>query len=315
MRPLSRLVTRFRTRARCRTMGAAIRPGRCHDRRHPSRVQSGTGPRALQPVRVRPGPAGRTGAAWRWLARDRAGGAWCAPGRARGAALGGRGQSAHARTPYARAHWRTYRSGHFPAGLAPAARAVARAAVAGPALCRAARGSLGRAHRRLFPAGAGGGRLPMPGDHDLCQHSGPAQGTAPVSRAGTAPAGTRARCARPAVARQAGRHDRHGHDREAGRLRCARQHHGGGARPWRGARRRVPADRPQVVLLGADVRRPSGGGAHGRRRRPHLVLLRAALSRRRQQEPDPDPAAQGQARQPFQLEQRGRWPPARGSTA
>ena len=43
----------------------------------------------------------------------------------------------------------------------------------------------------------------------------------------------------------------HGDDREAGRLRRARQHHARRA----GRRRRLRDHRPQVVLLGADVRR------------------------------------------------------------
>ena len=47
---------------------------------------------------------------------------------------------------------------------------------------------------------------------------------------------------------------RHGDDREAGRLGRARQHHGGHAAERRRPGRRVRAARPQVVLLGADVR-------------------------------------------------------------
>ena len=55
--------------------------------------------------------------------------------------------------------------------------------------------------------------------------------------------------------------------------------------------------RPQVVLLGADVRRlpDAGAGARG----PHL-LPRAALDARRRAQCDPADAAQGQARQPRQ---------------
>ena len=69
------------------------------------------------------------------------------------------------------------------------------------------------------------------------------------------------------------RHDaRHGHDREAGRHRCPRQHDAGGARG-----RRLPHHRAQMVHVGADVRRVPGAGAG--RSRPDL-LLPAALSRR-----------------------------------
>ena len=60
----------------------------------------------------------------------------------------------------------------------------------------------------------------------------------------------RVRPERAAGRRQARRADRHGDDREAGRLGPARHHH-----PRRAGRRRLPADRPQVVLLGADVGR------------------------------------------------------------
>ncbi len=53
------------------------------------------------------------------------------------------------------------------------------------------------------------------------------------------------------------RHDaRHGHDREAGRHRCARQHDPRGAH-----RRRIPDHRPQMVHVGADVRCLPGTGA------------------------------------------------------
>ena len=55
---------------------------------------------------------------------------------------------------------------------------------------------------------------------------------------------------------KSGHHARHGHDREAGRHRCARQHHARRAR-WRC----LPDHRPQVVHVGADVRRVPGAGA------------------------------------------------------
>ena len=68
-------------------------------------------------------------------------------------------------------------------------------------------------------------------------------------------------------------------------------------------RRRVRAERPQVVLLGADVRRLPRPRP-GRRRR--LLLPVAALDARRRAQPLPPPAAQGQARQPLQRLQRDR---------
>ena len=59
----------------------------------------------------------------------------------------------------------------------------------------------------------------------------------------------------PAAVDQARRAGRHGHDREAGRLRRPRQRHRGAADP---GRRRVHPARPQVVHLGADERRLPG---------------------------------------------------------
>ena len=67
--------------------------------------------------------------------------------------------------------------------------------------------------------------------------------------------------------------------------------------------RRIRAHRPQVVLLGADVRRVPG--ARAGRRRP-LLLRAAARPARRHPQPLPPPAPEGQARQPLQRVQRGR---------
>ena len=105
--------------------------------------------------------------------------------------------------------------------------------------------------------------------------------------------------------RQGGRAVRDGDDREAGRLGRSRQHDHGDPAQRRRARGRVRADRPQVVLLGADVRRvPRPRPGRGRA----LVLLAAPLHSRRRAQPDPHPAAQGQARQPLERVQRGRVP-------
>ena len=103
--------------------------------------------------------------------------------------------------------------------------------------------------------------------------------------------------------REARRPRRDGDDREAGRLRRARQHHRRPAGERRRPRGRVRADRPQVVHVGADVRRlprPRPG------RRRHLLLPLPALDPRRRAQPLPPPAAQGQARQPLQRLQRDR---------
>ena len=81
---------------------------------------------------------------------------------------------------------------------------------------------------------------------------------------------------------KAGRALRHGDDREAGRLRRARQHDHRAAAERRRPRRRVRAHRPQVVLLGADVRRvPRPRPGRGRR----LLLPDAALHARRRAQP------------------------------
>ncbi len=97
----------------------------------------------------------------------------------------------------------------------------------------------------------------------------------------------------------------HGDDREAGRLRRARQHdrRTRAERRWR--RRRVRDRRPQVVLLGADVRpvpraRAGRGGP--------LVLLDAADPARRLAQRVSHPAPEGQARQPLERLEGGRVP-------
>ena len=96
----------------------------------------------------------------------------------------------------------------------------------------------------------------------------------------------------PAVARKIRDDARHGYDREAGRHRCARQHHARRAR-WRC----VPDHRPQVVHVGADVRRVPGAGAGGRRSE---LFLHAALSPGRRNQRAAFPAIERQARQPLQ---------------
>ena len=65
---------------------------------------------------------------------------------------------------------------------------------------------------------------------------------------------------RPAQEKTAALH-RHGHDREPGRLGPAHQYDARGAR----RRRQLPPHRPQMVPVGADVRRLPGAGASGRR--------------------------------------------------
>ncbi len=95
------------------------------------------------------------------------------------------------------------------------------------------------------------------------------------------------------------RHDaRHGHDREAGRHGCARQHDARGAR-WRC----LSHHRPQMVHVGADVRCVPGAGAG---RAGADLLLHAALCAGWLRQCDPVPAAERQARQSLQCVLRGR---------
>ena len=91
---------------------------------------------------------------------------------------------------------------------------------------------------------------------------------------------------------------RHGDDREAGRLGRAREHDARRAR-----RRGLAPDRPQVVLLGADVRRLPRPRPD---RRGRLLLPRPAHPARRHAQRVPPPAPEGQARQPLERLERGR---------
>ena len=100
------------------------------------------------------------------------------------------------------------------------------------------------------------------------------------------------------------RADRHGDDREAGRLRRP----GGHDRRHVDGRPRLPAHRSQVVLLGADVGRLPRAGpyASGRDRGGPLVPVRAADAPARHAQRVPAAAAQGQARQPVERLRGGR---------
>ena len=78
-----------------------------------------------------------------------------------------------------------------------------------------------------------------------------------VSRMGAARDDAQIRPGAEAAGRKGRADARHGHDREAGRHRRARQHHPGGA----GRQRLLPPDRPQMVHVGADVGCLPGAGA------------------------------------------------------
>ena len=193
------------------------------------------------------------------------------------------------------------RRGGVPPGLARADAHRRRARPGGGALAGGGRGRRPRprpARRRLpgLDAGRDGSRLPH--DHDLRRRPRAAPG--PGARGPL-----RARPHRGGVPVRAGRADgqagpgrRHGHDREAGRLRRPGQHHP--RRPP--GRRDLPADRAQVVHLGADERPvPRARGA----RRGGVVLPRPAGAARRRAQRVPRATSQGQARRPVERLERG----------
>ena len=176
--------------------------------------------------------------------------------------------------------------------------------------CRRAQFDLGRAgpagrrrigsgaRREILHGGAGRDRASLPDHHDprLGGGAGGAAGSAGENHAGDRH--PRLRSGLCAVADKT-RHDaRHGHDGKTGRHRRALQHDARGAR-----RRCLSHHRPQMVHVGADVRRLPGAGAG---RRGTELLLHAALYARRLGQCDPVPAAEGQARQPLQCVLRGR---------
>ncbi len=155
---------------------------------------------------------------------------------------------------------------------------------------------------RPLVARRGGPRLPRL--DDVCRGLGPATRRDRGCPLAARPGEPELRLRHPARGAEGRGHRGHGHDREAGRFGRARQHDPRRPRAgWSAARRDLPPDRSQVVLLGADERRlpRAGPGA----RRAHL-LRRAACPRRRHAQPLRPPAPQGQARQPLERLERGR---------
>ena len=174
------------------------------------------------------------------------------------------------------------------------------------ALARARARRPRRARGDVHAADAGRGRRRLPDLDDLLGDPRAAHSSPSSPRSGSRASSRSTTTERLVPAdRQARRALRHGDDREAGRLRRPRQHHPRDAAERRRARRRVRAHRPQVVLLGADVRRVPRPRPDRRRA---LLLPDAALDARRRAQRLPHPAAQGQARQPLQRLQRGRVP-------
>ena len=105
----------------------------------------------------------------------------------------------------------------------------------------------------------------------------------------------------PDSRRREGRGDRgHGDDREAGRLRRARQHDTGAAAERRRRWRRVRAHGPQVVLQRTDVGCLPRARPDGREPGLAVLLLASADPPGRKPQRVPHPAAEGQARQPLE---------------
>ena len=183
------------------------------------------------------------------------------PGRVgRGRRLGLRRQPPPARAAHPRPLRPPGRRGRLPPRL-PRADAGGRWATA----CTGRRGrSTGPAPTWPGPPASSPGRRSrrarLPDVDDLLGRPRPAAGARPGRRVGAPAGGPGLRPPRRPRPREGRRHRRHGHDREAGRLRRAGQHHPGRAR----RRRRLAAHRAQVVLLGPDVRRvPDAGPGPG----------------------------------------------------
>ena len=198
------------------------------------------------------------------------------------------------------------RRGRLPSGVARAAGARRRARAPRAALARAAAGSARGAGGDVHPPGRGRGGGGLSAVDDLLGGAGPA------SPAGRSPrSGCRGRPPRSYDPRPVPAGEKAGAlcgmamtEKQGGSDVRANTTHGaspGRRRPGGGVR----AHRPQVVLLGADVRRfPGPGPGAGRA----LLLPPAALHAGRRAQPFPPPAPEGQARQPLERFERGRVP-------
>ena len=107
------------------------------------------------------------------------------------------------------------------------------------------------------------------------------------------------------------RADRHGHDREAGRLGCAGEHDARRAQPAQRVLAGIPAHRAQVVFLGAACAMPSSSSR--RRRAAFRAFFVPRLLPDGTRNAICYPATEGQARQPLQRLERSRvrrhlWP-------
>ena len=280
----------------------AARRGRWED----AVLQEHRDPRGVQPAPAARGLQRASPPTGRWPRRSRREGAAWASGDARGARCAGRraghprarpaGQRQPSRAAYVRPFRAPHRRGRLPPRV-PRAHAdghrarPARRPVVGSA-SRCARGPGGQGGR-LVP---GRGRARLSGVHDLLGGARPA-----------APAGARrARGSRPSRRRPTTRPTHRPRDKAGVTCGMALTEKQGGSDVRANTTRAEPIRSepgiyrligPQVVLLGADVRRVPHAGPGPRRTQ---LLLGAALVPRRLAEPDPDPAAEGQAGRPFE---------------
>ena len=212
------------------------------------------GARAAAPGRTRSRRSERCSAASRWS--------------------GEAGERTSAEAPDPRPLRRADRRDRVPSGLGlPAPARSRRAGAVAPVDRRAARRTR-RPGNALHAARAGRGGRRLPALDDVRRRA--CAASAARSRRGVDPTPDERRRAL-----------RHGDDRTPGRLRRTRQRDDRTQR-----RRRLGSRRPQVVLLGADVRRLPRARAGARRA---LLLPRRAAAGGL-----PDRAAEGQARQPLQ---------------
>jgi hypothetical protein len=146
----------------------------------------------------------------------------------------------------------------------------------------------------------------LPDRHDLFRNPGAAPRGRALGRVGQAHHLLALRPPPDPRCRQDRRHRRHGHDREAGRLGSTADADAG-ERQWR---RHLVARRPQMVLLGAALRRVSHAGANRCRR---VLLRRSRLARRRLAQSAAAAAPQGQMRQQVECVLGGRIPRRAGA--
>ena len=231
-----------------------------------------------EPVHYQPAFAGRVAPACTRPACGGPHGAGCRDGLGRDADPRAPGQHPQAPAAHARPLWPPHRCGGVPPqlpradGRRAAPRPARHALVAPghrPRAC-GARGGLHAVYR-------GGAVHPLPGVDELRRHACLAGQRRRVGRLEQRLDQHAVRPAPGAVLAEIRAHHGHGHDREAGRIGRARQHHPGRARWRRCLGRALSHHGAQVVLFRADVRCVPGPGAGARR--THLLFPAACAAR------------------------------------